>query len=98
MCRLAPGQSRKPKMLRAVGYGPVTLSGKTASKRAFSRELPGSRGRFATAAPLKIPDRLPTASQALRLRVACRALWPTEPIDSGDCGEKAAGRRQNEEK
>src|ERR1035437_7147289 len=48
--------------------------------------------------PLKIPEWLPTASQATRLRVACGALWPKEPIDSGDCGEKAEGRRPNEEK
>src|ERR1035437_3487713 len=57
----------------------------------------------------KIPDRLPTSSQAVRLRVACTAPWPKEPIDSGDCGEKAEGSppsavllrrtgRQNEEK
>src|ERR1035437_37163 len=41
--------------------------------------------------PFKIPEWLPTASQATRLRVACGALWPREPIDSGDCGEKAEG-------
>ena len=65
--------------------------------------------RCGTKDPLKIPDRLPTASQALRLRVAGGALWPKEPIDSGNCGEKAEGSppsavllrrtgRQNEEK
>src|ERR1035437_5482134 len=48
--------------------------------------------------PLKIPDWLPTTSQPVRLRVACRSLWPKEPIDSGDCGEKEEGRTQNEEK
>src|ERR1035441_8997965 len=48
--------------------------------------------------PLKIPDRLPTASQALRLRVAGWAPRPTEPTDCGDCGEKEEGRTQNEEK
>jgi hypothetical protein len=62
-----------------------------------------------TADPLKIPDWLPTASQALRLRVAGGALRPRKPIDSGDCGEKTEGSppsavllwrtgRQNEEK
>ena len=59
--------------------------------------------------PRKIPDRLPTASQPLRLRVAGGALRPRKPIDSGNCGEKAEGSppsavllrrtgRQNEEK
>src|ERR1035437_7408760 len=48
--------------------------------------------------PLKIPEWLPTASQATRLRVACGALWPREPINSGDCGGKAEGRTQNEER
>jgi hypothetical protein len=50
---------------------------------------------------LKIPDRLPTASQPLRLRVAGGALRPKEPIDSGDrglsgmrAGEKSEGRGQ----
>src|ERR1035437_3029716 len=62
----------------------------------------------ALADPLKIPEWLPSTSQATRLRVACRALWPKEPIDSGDSGEKAEGSppsavllrrtgRQNEE-
>src|ERR1035437_4037926 len=46
----------------------------------------------------KIPDRLPTSSQAVPMRVAGGALWPKKPIDSGDCGEKEEGRRQNEEK
>ena len=67
----------------------VALSG---LEHGFGVALGWRRGAYrATADPLKIPDWLPTASQALRLRVACRALWPKEPIDSGDCGEKAAG-------
>ena len=54
--------------------------------------------------PLKIPEWLPSTSQATRLQVACRALWPRKSKDSGDCGisgergsEKTAGSRQNEE-
>src|ERR1035437_728644 len=38
-------------------------------------------GRCGTRDPLKIPDWLPTTPQAIRLRVACKALWPKEPID-----------------
>jgi hypothetical protein len=55
-------------------------------------------GRCGARAPLKIPEWLPTTPQAIRLRVACKARRPREPIDSGDCGEKAEGRRQNEQK
>ena len=47
--------------------------------------------------PHKIPDWLPTASQALRMRVAGGALQPRKPIDSGDCGEKAEGRMKKKE-
>jgi hypothetical protein len=48
--------------------------------------------------PPKIPDWLPTASLAVRLRVAGGALRPRKPLDSGDCGGKAERRTQNEEK
>jgi len=48
--------------------------------------------------PLKIPEWLPTTSQATRLRVACRVLWPRAPIDSGVCGEMAEGRWPKAEK
>ena len=46
----------------------------------------------------KIPEWLPTTSQATRLWVACGALWPRKSKDSRDCGlsgkqggEKAEG-------
>ena len=48
-------------------------------------------------AALKIPEWLPSASQATRLQVAGRPLWPRKSRDSGDCGEQAAGSWQNRE-
>jgi hypothetical protein len=74
----------------------VALSG---LEHGFGVALGWRRGAYrATADPLKIPDRLPTSSQAVRLRVAWRELWPKEPIDIGGWGEKAEGRRKKAEK
>src|SRR5664279_3479343 len=39
---VGPRQPRKPKMLRPVGYGPVTLPAKAARNLAFSRAGAGS--------------------------------------------------------
>ncbi len=57
---------------------------------------------------IRLPEWMPSTSQATRLQQACSALWPRESKISRDCGEKAEGSppsavslrrtgRQNEE-
>ena len=77
---------------------PFLTNEKTASQTAFRPVLAaGVAQNRHWRDPHKIPEQYRSNTGVTRLQVACRALWARKSKDSGDGGEKAEGRRQNEE-